>query len=468
MAVFVSYSSRDEAAVGALLNALRRAREQVWLDEQLEVGESWWHTILEQIRGCDVFVLAVSNNSLESKPCQAELKYAQDLGKPILPVQIGPVDGMRTHPLAAIQWIDFRKPTVETGIELIATVQAHRAKRASLPDPLAVEPAMPFEYLMRLVSMLNGPMSLQDQASLLSALKTGLAEDGHDVAARRDIMNLLYQLRDHPDVMRRIYTEVQDVLASLDTTPLELVRPDDDRPPPRPPRRLPTKRLTAIGAVVVLAAVAGEYVAVNSSRDDLPQPPADPTVTREGLPLELLTTGEIEAIMGTTDLEASEVAYVMADYSYPTSNPMCGWLTGTAIKPMYEGSGNIGVVNQTFQKYENQKLVRANQTVVTFPAAEQARAFVDDSADKWEAVGEPVTVELPELKQRITFEPLQRSDVEISQVSKDDLGNKCLHVLRAVSNVVIEVNTCSDGITDESTSIADQIARRVQGSAAAV
>ena len=214
MAVFVSYSSRDDAAVQTLLNALRLAREQVWLDEDLEVGESWWRTILEQIRGCDVFLVAVSDNSAESKPCQAELKYAQDLGKPVLPVQIGPVDAVRTHPLAAIQWIDFRKPTVDTGVELVATMHAQQAKRVPLPDPLPVEPAMPFEYLMRLASMLDGPMSLQDQSALLSALRTGLVEDGHDIAARRDITNLLHQLRDHPDVMWRIRTEVEAVLAS--------------------------------------------------------------------------------------------------------------------------------------------------------------------------------------------------------------------------------------------------------------
>ena len=464
MAVFVSYSSRDDAAVQTLLNALRLAREQVWLDEDLEVGESWWRTILEQIRGCDVFLVAVSDNSAESKPCQAELKYAQDLGKPVLPVQIGPVDAVRTHPLAAIQWIDFRKPTVDTGVELVATMHAQQAKRVPLPDPLPVEPAMPFEYLMRLASMLDGPMSLQDQSALLSALRTGLVEDGHDIAARRDITNLLHQLRDHPDVMWRIRTEVEAVLASLDTMPLPLVRLDGP-PPPRPPRRARATRV-AIAGVVVLAAVAG---GISFAFRDGSPPPADPIVTPESLSLKLLTTGEIDTIMGTTDLEASEVAYGMTDYSYPTSNPVCGWLTGTAMNPIYEGSGNIGVVDQTFQKYEDQKLVWANQTVVAFPTADKARTFVDRSADKWEScVGQAVTVQLPGLEQRITFEPLERSDVEISQVSQDDLGDKCLHVLRAVSNVVIEVNTCSDGITNESTRIADQIARRIEGSAAPV
>ena len=88
--LFVSYASQDRAAIDNLLTALQRAHE-VWVDEDLGGGETWWRTILEQIRGCEVFIVAVSNNSLASKPCQAELSYAEALQRPILPVQVGPV-----------------------------------------------------------------------------------------------------------------------------------------------------------------------------------------------------------------------------------------------------------------------------------------------------------------------------------------------------------------------------------------
>ena len=65
--VFLSYSSRDRGQLDDLLSALRRADEDVWFDEELGGGEQWWQQILERIRGCDVFLFALSDNSLESQ-----------------------------------------------------------------------------------------------------------------------------------------------------------------------------------------------------------------------------------------------------------------------------------------------------------------------------------------------------------------------------------------------------------------
>ena len=79
MTVFVSYSSRDKDVVKSLTQDLQDAEEQVWLDQRLAGGDAWWRAILEQIRGCDVFIFALSQNTIQSKPCQAELRYAQTL-----------------------------------------------------------------------------------------------------------------------------------------------------------------------------------------------------------------------------------------------------------------------------------------------------------------------------------------------------------------------------------------------------
>src|ERR1700741_1844580 len=154
--LFVSYASQDRAAIDNLLTALQRAHE-VWLDEDLGGGEAWWRTILEQIRGCEVFIIAVSNNSLASKPCQAELRYAEALQRPILPVQVGPVESVRVTPLAATQILDYRKPTKRAGVQLIEAVQELQAQRGPLPSPLPSEPEVPFAYLMRLASSLARP-----------------------------------------------------------------------------------------------------------------------------------------------------------------------------------------------------------------------------------------------------------------------------------------------------------------------
>jgi hypothetical protein len=215
--VFVSYSSRDRLALDNLVAALRRTQLPVWVDEQLGGGEAWWNTILEQIRGCEVFIVALSRNYLGSKPCLAELGYAQELGRPVLPVQIVPVN-VRVNPLGALQVIDYQNPTVETGIELIMAVQARRGQVCPLPEPLPEPPPVPFAYLIRLAATMAGAeLSPAQQLELLSQLRAALDEDGQDLTVRRDIAELLTTLRDRPDITWRTRTEVDNVLASIDS-----------------------------------------------------------------------------------------------------------------------------------------------------------------------------------------------------------------------------------------------------------
>jgi hypothetical protein len=154
--VFVSYSSRDKDAVKNLTQDLQDADEQMWMDQRLAGGDAWWRAILEQIRGCDVFIFALSQNSIQSKPCQAELHYVQALGLPILPVQVGPVDSMQLNPLAMVQTIDYRTPTPSTAMRLLSALNRTRAQRQPLPSPLPEEPEVPFEYLIRLYITVAG------------------------------------------------------------------------------------------------------------------------------------------------------------------------------------------------------------------------------------------------------------------------------------------------------------------------
>jgi hypothetical protein len=217
MTVFVSYSSRDRDAVKSLTQDLHDADEQVWMDQRLAGGEAWWRAILEQIRGCDVFIFALSQNSIESKPCRAELQYAKALGLPVLPVQVGPVDSMSLNPLATVQAIDYRHQTPNTGMRLIAALNRERARRQPLPEPLPDEPPVPFEYLIRLYTTISNPdyLTPRDQAALVAHLQVGLGEDGQHEAARNDIVMLLTKLHDREDATHRTRTDVEAILASI-------------------------------------------------------------------------------------------------------------------------------------------------------------------------------------------------------------------------------------------------------------
>ena len=214
MKVFISYSRADDVAVRSMVSDLQRARVQVWLDEDLGGGDAWWSEILGQIRGCAVLLFALSDNSLHSKPCQAELGYAQQLGLPILPVQIGELSSYRVDPIFSRQLIDYRNPT-SAGFELIGALHEQAARRCDLPDPLPEGPAIPYEYLQRLGASIHDAVELAPpvQAQMLFELRSALHEED-DSTVLDDIRKLLDVLRRRKDVTHPIATEIDTILRS--------------------------------------------------------------------------------------------------------------------------------------------------------------------------------------------------------------------------------------------------------------
>lgn len=83
---FVSYSHRDGGFVGLLLEALRGAGANYWIDSAIHAGARWDETLEEQIRNCAVLIACLSDEYQSSKYCRRELKFADLINKPIVPV----------------------------------------------------------------------------------------------------------------------------------------------------------------------------------------------------------------------------------------------------------------------------------------------------------------------------------------------------------------------------------------------
>jgi hypothetical protein len=243
MTIFVSYSSADDDAVTALVADLEMARHTVWLDRNLKGGQAWWVAILEHIRGCSVFVFALSENSLTSKPCLAEASYAQALGIPVLPVQIGEVGSYRTNPIFATQAIDYRQKTSAAGIALIGAVNELAARPRQVPDPLPAEPPIPYEYLLMLGKALEAtePIAPAGQAAILTQLRQAI-HDEHDAGVRTDVRKLLLALRNRSDTTYPTVREIDEILGvdqvrqtkpkTATTRPHQILKPPraDDTP----------------------------------------------------------------------------------------------------------------------------------------------------------------------------------------------------------------------------------------------
>ena len=231
ISVFLSYSRKDEAVVRQLASDLERGRVTVWRDAELRGGDPWWQKILEQIRACDVFVLALSNNGLASKPCRAEFTYARDLGLPVLPVQIGPVDSLRTAAVGEMQVVEYQERTGATGIALFAELEEAARRRGPLPDPLPPAPSVPFAYLLRLGSEIEKEaLTPAEQGKLIGELRSCL-ETEDDEGVKDDARELLRALRRRPDVTFRYAGEVDALLVGVPAQ-----RTSDQPTVPQPPQ----------------------------------------------------------------------------------------------------------------------------------------------------------------------------------------------------------------------------------------
>ncbi|WP_156686765.1 sensor domain-containing protein [Mycobacterium sp. Marseille-P9652] len=500
MALFISYSSQDRLTVDALTNALRKAQQQVWFDQELGGGDSWWNKILEQIRQCDVFVVALSNNWLQSKPSQAELRYAQALHRPILPVRIGDIDSMRVNPLATLQIIDYREPTVDAGIQLVTAVHALQRNPAPLPDPLPDEPPVPFGYITRLGNTLaEKELSPQQQMQLLVELRSGLDEDGDDPSARGDIAQLLRMLRLRHDVTYRTRTEIDNVLAEIEAkdgppgahpapaaeAATTAAKPSAPAAPSAAPATAPSsggsnKRLLLIGGAVVAVIVAVAIVVVLATQGGKSKPaskagPASTTsapagaantnVTDAGrLDSYLVGAEDVGAIVGEPNLVVSEKASAMRSPRWALSNPDCLGAYEPMADAAYKGSGYTAVAGQAVHSPGEEPAHRIFESVVAFPSADKAGAFVQGSADRWKAcAGQMVTTTYGGKTYGWKFDALDGTPPRIAQQRTQADGTRiCHHVLRAASAVVIDVLLCGpDSEAGQAGRIAEQISAKV-------
>lgn len=481
MALFISYSRQDAADLSELAAALHRSRQDVWIDQELGGGDAWWNTICERIRACDVLVVALSNHWLRSKPCQAELRYAQALNKPILPVRIGPVDNMRVNSLAELQIVDYETPTAQSGVELITAVHVLTAQPRSLPDPLPEQPAVPYGYLMRLGdAMADKEISPQQQLQMLVELKAGLDEDGDDPSARSDIAQLMRMLRMRHDVTFRTRTEIDNVLASLEPASA----PPEPEPPAVPkaaavpatptPQRggaaaMTSKRWIIVGAAVAVVAVAIGAVLLTTSRGSAGSASQESSSAAAGAPAAsdlsalLLTPQEMGSIIGDPTLLADQGQEQRPRISIGTlSTPGCEGAFGALEGSAYEGATGLGAVRgEPVHSAGPDPRHRVYQAVARFTSAADASSFVQEQATRWQGCGgTDVTFTSPQSTQSWSFSPLGGAPPKIwmSRRVADGGATGCHHTLEAVSDVVVDVDTCS---ADDPVGIAGRIANAI-------
>ena len=90
--IFISYSHKDAQKVFPILNKLNAYGFRIWYDDGLEWGKEWPQDIADHIDVCDVFVIFLSQNSMESLCCREEFRRACEKNKSIFPIYLEKVN----------------------------------------------------------------------------------------------------------------------------------------------------------------------------------------------------------------------------------------------------------------------------------------------------------------------------------------------------------------------------------------
>ncbi|GEM_PF-1909067 len=136
MKLFISYAHADIEKIQPILDILRNAGHDVWIDTKLQAGQSWQTQLADQIQACDVFVYLMTPQSAwnVSEWCHWEFVTAVENDKPILPILLEQVD--LPVVLSRLQYADFTSEIdTETITKLLSDLQALHIKNTDdLPE----------------------------------------------------------------------------------------------------------------------------------------------------------------------------------------------------------------------------------------------------------------------------------------------------------------------------------------------
>jgi hypothetical protein len=115
--IFLSYTAADRAQARKLRSLLsQRSNLRIFTTEMLSAGEDWRSRLRDELSQCDIFVVLLSSNSVNSPWVLQESGAAWGLNKLIIPIVTHPeVVSKIPAPLNEIQSIEvknFERPEV--------------------------------------------------------------------------------------------------------------------------------------------------------------------------------------------------------------------------------------------------------------------------------------------------------------------------------------------------------------------
>ena len=175
---------------------------------------------------------------------------------------------------------------------------------------------------------------------------------------------------------------------------------------------------------------------------------------------------DINSVMGSSTMEAGKPILSMDNSPVTLSVPSCQGALYTSQDPVYSGSGYTGVSGLVSSEPGDNYDHWVNQSVVLFPSADKAKAFVATSADKWKScAGKTVTVTNKSKNKtyRWTFGQIAGSPPKFAVMDTQEGadGWECQRAMGVANNVVIDINACGYHISNQGDDITQKIIDKV-------
>jgi hypothetical protein len=185
-----------------------------------------------------------------------------------------------------------------------------------------------------------------------------------------------------------------------------------------------------------------------------------PVVERE-LDAMLLTPAQINPLMGASELAVIRKHNVMSDDSATMKPPECLAIDGSAQAQVYANSGFTAMRDPALNDGNNFTHY-AEQAVVLFPTAKQAKVFFLASGLRWPACHQYTHTQSGT---QWVVGPVSDDNGALNAVSTEQQaktgGWACGRALAVKNNVIVDVNTCSANPANSAVDIANQIVAKV-------
>lgn len=215
--IFISYSRFHLQAVESLAADLESTGHKVWYDRELKQtgGQSWWRHILKQVQECEIFIYALSTESVKSIPCHSEWQYAFALNKHVVPVQVADVD-MKQVPreLVELQIVDYFLERPDERLGILQASLNNLPDTPPLPESLPEPPPAPIERIHKIVELLIDPqpISRETQLIILGDLRQYIRE-------KKDldtVRTLLIELKERDEFLHKLADDIDELLQKID------------------------------------------------------------------------------------------------------------------------------------------------------------------------------------------------------------------------------------------------------------